>query len=92
MSTIMIKESFCWPRLSPRGASDPHLRPLSKLLAASQSGEAKIFAHWWASWFDEPMQICSADERASMPGLLDTADVAKLGSAAPADHGACDPS
>jgi uncharacterized protein (DUF305 family) len=50
-------------------------------MAASQSGEAKIFAHWWASWFDEPMQICSADERASMPGLLDTADVAKLGSA-----------
>jgi uncharacterized protein (DUF305 family) len=62
-------------------ASDPHLRALSKLMAASQRGEAKIFARWWASWFGEPMQICSAEERASMPGLLETADVAKLGSA-----------
>jgi uncharacterized protein (DUF305 family) len=62
-------------------ASDPHLRALSKLIAASQSGEAKIFAHWWASWFGGPMQICSAEDRASMPGLLDTSDVAKLGSA-----------
>ena len=60
-------------------AGDPHLRALSNLLAASQRGEAKIFAHWWASWFGEPMQVCSAEERASMPGLLDTADVAKLG-------------
>jgi uncharacterized protein (DUF305 family) len=59
-------------------AGDPHLRALSKLMVASQRGEAKILAHWWASWFDEPMQICSAEERASMPGLLDTADVTKL--------------
>jgi uncharacterized protein (DUF305 family) len=62
-------------------ASDPHLRALSNLMAASQRGEARIFARWWASWFGEPMQVCSAEERASMPGLLDTADVAKLGSA-----------
>jgi len=62
-------------------ASDPHLRALSKLMVASQRGEAKIFVHWRASWFDEPTQICSAAERASMPGLLETADVAKLGSA-----------
>jgi uncharacterized protein (DUF305 family) len=59
-------------------AVDPHLRGLSKFMVASQTGEAKILAHWWASWFDEPMQICSAAERASMPGLLDTAEVAKL--------------
>ena len=77
---IMIKGS-CWPRLRVERASDPHLRALSKLMAASQRGEAKIFARWWASWFGEPMQICSAEERASMPGLLETADVAKLGSA-----------
>jgi hypothetical protein len=50
-------------------------------MVASERGEAKIFVHWRASWFDEPMQICSAAERASMLGLLDTADVAKLGSA-----------
>jgi uncharacterized protein (DUF305 family) len=59
-------------------AGDPHLRALSNLMAASQKGEAKILAHWWASWFVEPMQICSAQERASMAGLLDTTDVAKL--------------
>jgi len=62
-------------------AGDPHLRALSRLMVASQRGEAKLFAHWWASWFVEPMQICSAQERASMPGLLDTADIANLRSA-----------
>ena len=61
-------------------ADDPHLRALSKLMVASQRGESEILAHWWASWFVEPMQICSSLERASMPGLLDAADVAKLGS------------
>jgi uncharacterized protein (DUF305 family) len=59
-------------------AGDPHLRALSNLMAASQKGEAKILARWWASWFVEPMQICSAQERASMAGLLDMTDVAKL--------------
>jgi uncharacterized protein (DUF305 family) len=59
-------------------AGDPHLRALSKLMAASQKGETEILAHWWASWFVEPMQICSAQERASMPGLLDTAAVERL--------------
>jgi uncharacterized protein (DUF305 family) len=59
-------------------AGDAHLRALSRLMVASQNGEARILAHWWASWFGEPMQICSAQERAVMPGLLDTADVAKL--------------
>jgi uncharacterized protein (DUF305 family) len=61
-------------------ADDLHLRALSKLMVASQRGESKILAHWWASWFIEPMQICSSLERASMPGLLDAADIAKLGS------------
>jgi uncharacterized protein (DUF305 family) len=63
------------------GAS--HLRALSGLMAASQKGETRILAHWWASWFGEPMQICSAEERGSMPGLLDTADIAKLQSTEP---------
>jgi uncharacterized protein (DUF305 family) len=66
--------------LAAEKAGDPHLRALSKLMVASQRGEAKIFVHWWASWFDEPMQICSAKERASMPGLLDPAEIARLGS------------
>ena len=59
-------------------AVDPHLRALSKLMAASQGGEVRILAHWWTSWFREPMQICSARERAAMSGLLDAADIAKL--------------
>jgi uncharacterized protein (DUF305 family) len=59
-------------------AVDPHLRALTKLMVASQRGEGRILAHWWASWFSEPKQICSAQERAAMPGLLDPAEVAKL--------------
>jgi uncharacterized protein (DUF305 family) len=53
-------------------------------MVASHKGEARIFTHWWASWFGEPMQICSAEEKAAMPGLLDTAAVAKLQSTAAA--------
>jgi hypothetical protein len=56
-------------------AANPHLRALSKLMAASQGGEARILAQWWTSWFGEPMQICSAQERAAMPGLLDAPSV-----------------
>jgi len=59
-------------------ASDPHLRALSKLMIASQRGEARILSHWWASWFVEPRQVCSAQERASMPGLLEAGEVARL--------------
>jgi len=59
-------------------ASDPHLRALSKLMIASQRGEARILSYWWASWFVEPRQVCSAQERASMPGLLDAGEVARL--------------
>jgi uncharacterized protein (DUF305 family) len=47
-------------------------------MVASQRVEAEILGLWWVSWFGGPMQICSAEERASMPGLLDMADVAKL--------------
>ena len=33
---------------------------------------------WWAELeFGEPMQICSAEDRGSMPGLLETADGAE---------------
>jgi uncharacterized protein (DUF305 family) len=56
-------------------AADPHLRALSKLMVASQKGEVSVLAHWWASWFVEPMQVCSAQERASMPGLIDPSEM-----------------
>lgn len=54
-------------------AMDPHLRALATLMAASQSGEKRLFDHYWLSWFGSPIQICSARERAAMPGLLDDA-------------------
>ena len=59
-------------------AVDPHLRAISKLMIASQKGEAAILAHWWARWFAEPMQVCSVQERASMPGLLDSSEIDRL--------------
>jgi uncharacterized protein (DUF305 family) len=61
-------------------ASDPHLRALSKLIVASQRGEARILSHWWANWFVEPRQVCSAQERASMRGTLEAVEVERLGS------------
>jgi uncharacterized protein (DUF305 family) len=60
-------------------ASNPHLRALSKLMVASQRGEARILSHWWANWFVEPRQVCSAQERALMPGMLDAVEVERLG-------------
>jgi Domain of unknown function (DUF305) len=49
-------------------AVNPYLQSLAKLMAASQDGEKWILDHWWTSWFGVPMQICSAEERATMPG------------------------
>jgi uncharacterized protein (DUF305 family) len=59
-------------------ATDPYLRRLASLMSASQAGENKIFENWWASWFGWPMQVCSSEERAAMPGLLTPAQVTEL--------------
>lgn len=59
-------------------ATAPHLRALAKLMAASQTGEKRILDHLWTSWFSSPMQICSAEERATMPGLLERAQLEQL--------------
>jgi uncharacterized protein (DUF305 family) len=59
-------------------AASPHLKGLAKLMVASQSGENRIFGKWWTSWFGPPMQICSAQERAAMPGLLDESQIERL--------------
>jgi uncharacterized protein (DUF305 family) len=45
---------------------------------ASQNGEKRILETFWASWFGLPMQFCSAEERATMPGLLDTVQIEQL--------------
>ena len=65
-------------------AADPHLRALARLMAASQVGENRIFEAWWQSWFEEPMSLCSAAERAQMPGLLSGEQLAALRDAQPA--------
>jgi uncharacterized protein (DUF305 family) len=64
--------------LAAERARDPHLRALARLMVASQRGETRILARWWASWFEQPMPICSAEERAAMPGLLEPAEIARL--------------
>ena len=66
-------------------AVNPHLRALAKLMAASQTGEKRLFDHYWLSWFGSPMQICSARERAAMPGLLDDAQIDQLREVSPAE-------
>jgi uncharacterized protein (DUF305 family) len=63
-------------------ASDPHLRALARLMVASQRGESRIFENWQRRWFELPMQICSAEERAAMPGLLQAERVQQLQSVA----------
>jgi uncharacterized protein (DUF305 family) len=64
-------------RLAVPRAHAPHLRALAALMAASQSGENRIFARWWDGWFAEPMPICSSDELAAMPGYLTSAQMAE---------------
>lgn len=64
-------------RLAVQRAQAPHLRTLASLMAASQSGENRIFARWWDGWFAEPMPLCSSDERAAMPGYLTDAQMAE---------------
>lgn len=59
-------------------AASPHLQGLARLMAASQSGEKRILENWWTSWFGPSMEICTAQERASMPGLLDDPQIAQL--------------
>jgi uncharacterized protein (DUF305 family) len=69
-------------------AASPHLQSLAKLMSASQNGEKQILDKWWTSWFGMPMQICSAEERAAMPGLLDSPQIEQLRAAGPLDFDA----
>ena len=64
--------------LAAARAQDPHLRALARLMVASQAGENEILQAWWKSWFDIPMTICSAAERAVMPGLLSAEQIEQL--------------
>jgi uncharacterized protein (DUF305 family) len=64
--------------IAAQRARDPHLRALSRLMVASQAGEVKILQSWWQNWFNEPMALCSAVERADMPGLLTAEQIDRL--------------
>ncbi|WP_119156436.1 DUF305 domain-containing protein [Caldimonas tepidiphila] len=65
--------------LAAKQAADPQLRALARLMIATQKGEVAILAQWWRSWFDAPPAfVCSEQERAAMPGLLDPARLAAL--------------
>ena len=74
---IMSKGSS-WRRLPRSERPTRTFAPFRSLWRRVKGGEARILAHWWTSWFGEPIQICSAEERAAMPGLLDAADIANL--------------
>ncbi|MGY0571264.1 DUF305 domain-containing protein [Bradyrhizobium sp. RDM12] len=72
-------------QLAVARAQAPHLRALAALMVASQSGENRIFARWWAGWFTEPMPICSREERATMPGYLTATQMARVRDATDAE-------
>ncbi|MGA0595029.1 DUF305 domain-containing protein [Enterovirga sp. CN4-39] len=57
-------------RLGAERAQDPHLRMVARLIAAVQIGETEILEQWWRSWFAAPLEVCSPQERAAMPGML----------------------
>jgi uncharacterized protein (DUF305 family) len=59
-------------------ARDPHLRALAKLMVASQTGENRIFAQWWRSWFHGPLPAASPAECAAMLGMLSPPQMAAL--------------
>jgi uncharacterized protein (DUF305 family) len=70
-------------RLGIKRAQDPHLRSLAMLMVASQSGENRIFEDWWQSWFDTTMPGCTAEERANMPGYLNSVQMQQVKAASP---------
>ncbi|KRQ01002.1 DUF305 domain-containing protein [Bradyrhizobium manausense] len=72
-------------RFAAAHARDQHLRKLAMLMVASQTGEIRIFAHWWLSWFDTDIPDCTAEERAAMPGFLTPVEM-RLVKLAPPDQ------
>ena len=70
-------------RIAAERAQDPHLQKFAILMIASQSGENRIFEHWWLSWFDTEMPDCTAQERSAMPGFLTGAEMRQVKIATP---------
>ncbi|WFU76945.1 DUF305 domain-containing protein [Bradyrhizobium sp. CB2312] len=72
-------------RIAARRAQARHLQKFALLMVASQTGENRLLANWWLSWFDTAMPDCSSDERAVMPGFLTLTEI-KLVKLAPPDQ------
>lgn len=72
-------------RLGAERAADPHVRTVARLIAAAQIGENRIFEQWWRSWFGISMEVCSPEERGSMPGMLTAAEMDNARRAEPAE-------
>ena len=72
-------------RMAAERAQDRHLQKLAMLMVASQTGENRIFANWWLSWFETSMPDCSGEERAAMPGFLTQAEMRQV-ETAPSDQ------
>ena len=62
-------------------ATNPHLRTVAKLMAASQQGDIAIFGQWWRSWFVGKLPPPSPQEHAAMPGMLSPNELDSLASA-----------
>jgi len=73
--TTHHRQGIALAQLGNERARDPHLKALAKLMAASQTGENRIFESWWQSWFDTALPDCTAQERADMPGYLTEAQM-----------------
>ncbi|WP_159349665.1 DUF305 domain-containing protein [Roseomonas harenae] len=66
-------------------AQDPRLGVLARLMVADQKGEIAIFEQWWRSWFGEALPPASAEEHATMPGMLPQEEMEALRRTGPAE-------
>jgi len=57
--------------LAEQRAQSERLRALARLMQATQAADLRAIERWWVSWTGAPPAwVCSAAERAAMPGLL----------------------
>ncbi len=73
--------------LAAERAQDAHLRALARLMAAEQRGEIAIFEQWWHSWFGGELPPTTAEEHATMPGMLPREEMEALRRAEPNGFG-----
>jgi uncharacterized protein (DUF305 family) len=66
-------------------AQASHLRALSRLMAAAQTGEIAVLEQWWRSWFKGPLPSATPADHADMPGMLSPEQIESLRRAAPAE-------